>query len=109
MNWNDLHFVLAIARHGSLSGAGRALKVNQTTVGRRLAALERSLDFRLFVRARPSFIPTEAGETVIAHAERMESEALSVTGKLNNRDFRPRGLVRIATMPWIINSIVELN
>ena len=43
---------------------------------------------------------------MIAHAERMESEALSVTGKLNNRDFRPRGLVRIATMPWIINSII---
>ncbi len=106
MDWDDLQFVLAIARSGSLSGAGRMLKVNQTTVGRRLTALERSLGVALFIRARPSFISTEAGETVIAHAERMESEALSVLGKLNNRDFRPQGLVRIATMPWIITYLI---
>ncbi len=106
MHWDDLKFVLAIARGGSLSGAGRALKVDQTTVGRRLTALERRIGTALFIRARPAFISTEAGETVIAHAERMETEALSLTGKLNKQDFRPQGLVRIATMPWIITYLI---
>ena len=106
MNWDDLHIVLAIARGGSLSGAGRDLKVNHTTVGRRLTALERRSGVTLFIRARPAFIPTEAGEVAIAHAERMESEALGFAGKLDKQEFRPRGLVRIATMPWIITSVI---
>ncbi len=98
MGWDDFHFVLAIARGGSLSGAGRDLKVNHTTVGRRLTALERRSGVTLFIRARPAFIPTEAGETVITHAERMETEALGFADKLDKQEFRPQGLVRIATI-----------
>ncbi len=106
MDWDDLKFVLVIARSGSLSGAGRELKLNQTTVSRHLTALEQRLGVRLFIRSHRSFIPTDAGETVITRAERMETEALSVVERLNYRDFRPQGFVRIATMPWIITSLI---
>ena len=36
LDWDDLRSFLAIARHGNLSAAARALKVTQTTMGRRL-------------------------------------------------------------------------
>ncbi len=106
MNWDDLHLVLAIARGGSLSGAARNLNVNHTTVGRRLTALEDQLGVPLFIRTRPAFIPTEAGEAAIAHAERMETESLGFAGKVNAQTLRPQGLVRIATMPWIITALI---
>ena len=49
-NWNDFRYFLAIHRAGSLGAAGKALKVDQTTVGRRLTALEDELGTRLFDR-----------------------------------------------------------
>lgn len=42
-DWNDLRFFLAVQRAGNLSAAARQLRVNQTTVGRGLEALEASL------------------------------------------------------------------
>ena len=40
LDWNDLRYFLAVARDGSTLAAGRALRVSQTTVARRIAALE---------------------------------------------------------------------
>jgi DNA-binding transcriptional LysR family regulator len=47
-DWDNLRIVLGVFRHGSLAGAARALKVDETTVGRRLKALEMALGTRLF-------------------------------------------------------------
>jgi len=48
MDWNDLRYFLAVADHGSTLAAGRALRVSQTTVARRIAALEQAIGFPLF-------------------------------------------------------------
>jgi DNA-binding transcriptional LysR family regulator len=39
-DWNDLRYFLAVQRSGTLVGAARRLKVDPTTVGRRISALE---------------------------------------------------------------------
>jgi DNA-binding transcriptional LysR family regulator len=39
-DWNDLRVLLAVARDGSTLAAARSLRVSQTTVARRVAALE---------------------------------------------------------------------
>jgi DNA-binding transcriptional LysR family regulator len=52
LDWDDLRFYLAIARHGSLSAAAKDLRVAQSTVGRRLASLETCLGVRLLNRTR---------------------------------------------------------
>ena len=69
LNWNDLRFVLAVARSQSLAGAARRLGVNESTVGRRVAEAEQRFGARLFERSLGAFHPTEAGQTVIAGAE----------------------------------------
>ena len=48
MNWDDLRFFLALTREGTVSGAGRVLKVKHTTVARRISALEEQLGSRLW-------------------------------------------------------------
>ena len=48
--WDDLRVVLAIARGSGLAGAARTLRVNHSSVYRRLDALEARLQVRLFER-----------------------------------------------------------
>ena len=58
MDWNDLRYVLAIVREGTLVGAAAALGVAHSTVGRRLSGLEERLGVRLFDRTPDGFVPT---------------------------------------------------
>lgn len=95
--WDDLRYVLAIARARGLARAGRALGVDHSTIYRRLHALERSLGAQLFERLPSGYQPTEAGERLIAAAERMEAEALAVDREIAGRDTQLVGLVRVTS------------
>jgi DNA-binding transcriptional LysR family regulator len=98
LEWDDLRSFLAIARHGSLSAAARALKVTQTTMGRRLEGLHAKTGARLLQRTPAGFVLTPAGERVMANVERMEAEALSIERAITGEDARIAGQVRITTV-----------
>ena len=97
IDWSDLRFLLAIERGRTLSAAARKLGCDQTTVGRRLEAIEEALDGRLFRRTPEGYLPTPAGELALQHAERVESEVVSLEREVSGRDERPSGLVRLTT------------
>ena len=61
MDWDDLRIFLAVVRAESLSGAGRGLKIDPATVGRRVARLEESVGARLFTKTPQGYALTEAG------------------------------------------------
>ena len=96
-DWNDLKYFLACARLGSLSKAGRHLKVDQTTVSRRLTALEAALGAKLVDRTAPRTLLSPAGEALLLTAQRLEQTALDLGGMASGRDARTEGLVRLAT------------
>lgn len=96
--WDDLQSFLGIARHGTLSAAARSLGVTQTTMGRRLAALERRAGARLLQRTPSGFVLTPAGEAVLGNVERIEAEALAVERRITGRDVRLEGIVRLTTV-----------
>ena len=73
MDWDDLRIFLAVVRSESLSGAGRRLKIDPATVGRRVARLEDSIGGRLFVKSPQGYQITDAGAQLLAHAERAEA------------------------------------
>ena len=77
-DWNDLRHLLAVARHGSTLAAAKALQVNQSTVQRRLVALERVLDCSLVERHPTGYRLTEIGQQLRARAERVEQEAIAI-------------------------------
>ena len=64
MNWDDLRFFLALARCGTVSAAGRDLKVRHTTVSRRIKTLEQRLGTRLFDHLPGGYSMTPAGESL---------------------------------------------
>jgi len=109
INWNDLRVVLAICREGTLGGAGRVLGVDQTTVTRRLTALERALDARLFDRREGRLVPTAAGEQVIDRAEKAEAELAALERDVAGRDARPGGQVRVTAVPTIANRLLAVH
>lgn len=75
--WDDVRYFLAVAREGSLSGAARALRVEHSTVARRVAGLEACVGVRLFDRLSRRWALTREGDALLVHAQRLEHEALA--------------------------------
>ncbi|WP_284414511.1 LysR family transcriptional regulator [Acidovorax sp. SUPP2539] len=96
--WDDVRFFLAVAREGSLSGAARTLRVEHSTVARRVGALEVSLGVRLFDRLPRSWALTSDGEALIAPAERLEHEGLAFSRAATSATSL-QGTVRISAPP----------
>jgi DNA-binding transcriptional LysR family regulator len=83
-----------------------SLRVNQSTVSRRVAALEEALGVRLFERLDGAMTATRAGEAVIDGAERIEHHILSIQERVANQDAVIVGSVRVTTVSTIANHIL---
>ena len=97
MDWNDLRYVLALSRTGSLVAAAKALGVEHTTVARRIAAAERDLGVKLFSKSPDGHKTTPAGEQAVATALVVERAALALEAAVAGEDERPEGVVRVTT------------
>jgi len=91
----DLRTLLAIAREGTLAGAARRLRVNHSTVFRRLATIEGRLGTRLFERQGGNYVTTTAGEDLLRTAERVEAEVEALERRLSGQDLRLTGALRL--------------
>lgn len=106
VNWDDLRFVLALARGGTSGEAARLLHVNESTVARRLAQIEETLGARLFDRTQGRMVLTDAGATVNWHAERIELEVQAASGVVTGANSAMTGTVRVTSVPLLINRIL---
>lgn len=95
-NWDDLRVFLTLAREGTLTTAARALGVSHPTVARRVQALERQIGARLFERLPDRFVPTSAGEELLADTEAMEKAALSIHRRSAGLSDTVSGVVRLS-------------
>jgi DNA-binding transcriptional LysR family regulator len=94
-NWDDLRFLLAVAREGSTLAAGRSLGVNQSTVQRRLAELERQAGHRLVERLPQGYRLTELGASVLPAAEEVAAAIAAFDLALSDQARLHRGVVRL--------------
>ena len=112
-NWDDLRVFLALAREGTHSTAARALGVSHPTVARRIHALEQQIGARLFERLADRFVPTAAGEELLADTEAMERAALSIHRRSAGLSDTVRGVVRMSAgevmASWIARHLPELR
>ncbi len=100
-DWQDIVYFLELVRHGQLVGAARQLKVDQTTVGRRIRELEKSLNCKLFDRTKAGFVLTETGRHLLENAEVMEFQANAIAEVAGAEAPDSGGSVRVATMEGI--------
>ena len=71
-NWDDIRVFLAVARAEGLTGAARVLKMDPSTLGRRIARLERHLGAALFVKSPQGYALTDLGERMRQRATEAE-------------------------------------
>jgi DNA-binding transcriptional LysR family regulator len=108
MEWNDLRFVLAVGRAGSLSGAARTLGVNHSTVFRRINLIEQQLGVRLFERFRDGYTATAAGEEIYQLAASMDEQINTLERRLSGRDIHPGGTLRITTTDTLVELLTPM-
>jgi DNA-binding transcriptional LysR family regulator len=107
LNWNDLRYVLAVGRGRTLAAAARLLGVDDTTVARRLAAMQAALDARLYQRLGDGTLQlTPAGERAALHAERIEREINALDLGLSGGGDFIAGTVRVTSVPIIVNHLL---
>jgi DNA-binding transcriptional LysR family regulator len=116
MDWDDLRVFLAVARTESLSAAGRRLKIDPATVGRRITRLEEATKARLFTKSPQGYALTEEGARLLPHAETAERATLGATESLSGPGGLT-GLIRLGApdgcanylLPQILARICDAN
>ena len=103
-DWEDIRVFVALARHGSLSAAARALSVNHATIARRVGSLERQLGKKLVERRPDGYVLTAAGNRTLGAATEMEMAAAAL-GR-SDTDDGPTGIVRVNTMPGLAHGFL---
>lgn len=116
-NWDDLRLFLAVAREESLSGAGKILRLDPATVGRRMQRLEEALQARLFVKSPQGYTLTEAGMSLLTRAETAERAMRKAVADLPEVSDRLSGQIRIGApdgsanylLPQVCAAIADEN
>ncbi len=116
-NWDDMRVFLAVAREESLSAAGRLLKMDPATVGRRIGRLEAALDAPLFVKSQQGYVLTPAGERLLEHGMQAEEAMRAAAGAMEGPTKSLSGQIRIGApdgsanylLPQVCAKISEAN
>jgi DNA-binding transcriptional LysR family regulator len=106
MNWDDLRIVAAVRDAGTYAGAGARLRVDETTVGRRLARIERALGIRLFEAVDGARKPTLACEVVLGHVQAMAGHVAEI-GKVGENLPGLTGHFRIASTNTVAEELLS--
>ena len=107
LNWDDLRFVLALRREGSLGGAARSLKCEQSTASRRLAAIETALGVRLATRAPEGLMLNDDGLLTADIAQAIDERIADLQRRIGGAELRPEGLVRLSTTESFVTILME--
>mgnify|MGYP001553113543 FL=1 len=94
-HWDDVRVFLAVARAASLSGAGKHLRIDPATVGRRIARLELEIATALFVKSPQGYVLTNAGQRLMERAETVEAAMQAASDVLNTTSEELSGQIRL--------------
>jgi len=106
MDWDDLKIVLAVARHGSLNSAARALKTTQPTLSRRINGLERRIGVRLFERTAGGLAATALCSALLGSLNEMEHGAEAVQRRIAARDTGLQGPITVTSIAWFGDEVL---
>jgi DNA-binding transcriptional LysR family regulator len=106
IDWDDVRYFLAVARGGSVRAAAERLKVNHSTVLRRIAQLEERLGTQMFEKLPSGYRLTEAGEEVLEFADQMEASSKRLQTRVFGRDQSVRGLLRVTLPPTLATHLL---
>jgi DNA-binding transcriptional LysR family regulator len=107
VNWDDLRYLLALSRAGTLAGAARQLKVDHSTVSRRLATLEEALGTELAQRTPDGLVMSSAGRVAAETGEAIDALCAELERRTAGGDARLEGVVRLSTTDSLATFVVR--
>ncbi len=107
LDWNDIQYCLAVVREGSVTAAARALDVNHTTVSRRISALEKQLNVRLFDRSTAGWLITPVGEQVLKSAEAIADEVNTIQRQVLADSQELSGTLKVTAVDLTIQRVLQ--
>ena len=105
-NWDDLRLFLAVARESSLSAAGKVVRLDPATLGRRMQRLETALQASLFVKSPQGYALTEAGASLLARTEVAERAMRGAVADLPQQTDRLSGQIRVGAPDGCANFLL---
>lgn len=94
-DWNDLKFFLELARQKKMVTAAKRLRVDHTTVSRRITALEEEIGAKLFFKNEKGYQLTRAGERLMPIALQIENATEQASEDIGGEARRVEGTVRV--------------
>ncbi|GLQ30991.1 LysR family transcriptional regulator [Litoribrevibacter albus] len=86
LNWDDLKYLVAVSRNESLAKAATALKVNHSTVFRRINHLEEALGAKVFIRSSDGYHLSELGMDILNYVEDIVDRVADIQLALDNQN-----------------------
>lgn len=113
-DWNDIPLILALARSGSMSATGRLLGLDASTISRRIAAAEKALKLRLFIRDNTGYQLTDAGQVFVRHGEGVYGNVQSMLQASSQEADATAGPVNITSIDflfdyWLLEHVPDLH
>lgn len=102
-DWNDIRLLLILQREGSLRATARILRVDVSTISRRLSAAESTLQTPLFIRTTSGYQATAAGLTFLEHAQSIQGHIHQMLHSTQNNAHSVSGTVRITSVDFIFS------
>lgn len=104
LNWDNLRFVLIVAKNGSIAAAARELGVNRTTVLRRIEAFQKNLGCRIFERGKSGYVLTLEAEKIIDAAREVENTLFNIQRQIEGRELKLEGALNVTTTDTLMVS-----
>ncbi|MCP3477425.1 LysR family transcriptional regulator [Bradyrhizobium sp. CCGUVB1N3] len=105
MNWDDLRIIAAVRDEGTYAGASARLRIDETTVGRRLARIQRSLGVPLFEAVDGLRRPTRHCEAVLEHVKAMAAHVAAID-RIGESEPGAVGRLRIASTNTVAEELL---
>ena len=101
-----LELFLAVVRDGTISAAARDLSIAPSLAARKIAALEKELNARLFDRTTRKVLLTEAGVAVRAWAEQVVSSHRALGDELAASQEQIKGTLKLVVNEYVCTTIL---
>jgi DNA-binding transcriptional LysR family regulator len=105
MNWDDLRVIAAVREQGTYAGASARLRIDETTVARRVARIQRALGITLFDAVDGMRRPTADCEAILGHVHEIARRVGEISS-IGNATRGPVGRFRIASTDLVAEEIL---
>lgn len=109
MNWDDLKSFLILSRSSKLLIAAKKLKVEPTTIARRIKRLEKNLKIQLFNKSPKGYSLTERGLDLVKYSEKIENQIFGINERLVKTNSLISGKVRVTVGEGLGVEVISKN